>query len=165
MKKAWSMFNYLLRPPRILLLIVAAVLLTILIYIFSTGNTESMLLYPVYFLSAYLLCVLIIAVPQMTKRIKSAIMNSRAAKKAASSEIVRRYMHDLAFRGSISIYNGMTANFIYAIFRIVTGIRYMSVWFISMAVYYMVLGSLRAYLLFSYRRGEKDEYLCYRRTA
>lgn len=93
-------------------------------------------------------------------------MNSRAAQKAASSAIVRRYLHDLAFRGSVSIYQGMTVNFFYVVFRVSAGIRYASAWFISMAVYYLVLGGLRAYLIFSYRRRDaKDEYRCYRRTA
>ena len=63
----------------------------------------------------------------------------------------------------------MIVNFFYVLFRIATGIRYASVWFISMAVYYMVLGGLRAYLISSYRRREAGglsfEYHCYRRTA
>lgn len=47
-----------------------------------------------------------------------------------------RYANDLAFRDSINIYQGMTVNFLYVLFRIVMGIQYASVWFISMAVYY-----------------------------
>ena len=160
------MLDRLLHPPKWVLLIVPAIVFAALIFIFATGNTESALAYPVYCMSAYSLCILLAAVPRLTKRIKSAIMNSRAAQWAASSAIVSRYLHDLAFRGSISIYQGMTANFFYMIFRIVTGIRYASVWLISMAVYYLVLGGLRAYLVFSYRRRDaKDEYLCYRHAA
>lgn len=160
------MLNKLLHPPKWVLLIVPTVVFAALIFIFATDKTESALAYLVYCMSAYSLCVLIAAVPQMTKRIKSAIMNTRAAQKAASSVVVSRYLHDLAFRGSISIYQGMTVNFFYVIFRIVAGIRYASVWFISMAVYYLVLGGLRAYLIFSYRRRDANsEYRCYRRTA
>ena len=166
MKKARIMLNKLLHPPKWVLLIVPTVVFAALIFIFATDKTESALAYLVYCMSAYSLCVLIAAVPQMTKRIKSAIMNTRAAQKAASSVVVSRYLHDLAFRGSISIYQGMTVNFFYVIFRIVAGIRYASVWFISMAVYYLVLGGLRAYLIFSYRRRDANsEYRCYRRTA
>ena len=160
------MLSKLLHPPKWVLLIVPTVVFAALIFIFATDKTESALAYPVYCMSAYSLCVLIAAVPQMTKRIKSAIMSTRAAQKAASSVVVSRYLHDLAFRGSISIYQGMTVNFFYVIFRIVAGIRYASVWFISMAVYYLVLGGLRAYLIFSYRRRDANsEYRCYRRTA
>lgn len=52
------------------------------------------------------------------------------------------------------------------IFRIYAGVRYASVWFISMAVYYLVLGGLRVYLIQSYRHRDRiDESRCYRRTA
>ena len=75
-------------------------------------------------------------------------------------------MNDLAFRGNISIYQGMVINFFYVVFRVITGIRYASVWFISMAVYYLVLGGLRAYLVICYRhRNANTEYCGYRRTA
>ena len=60
----------------------------------------------------------------------------------------------------------MTVNFLYVLFHIVVGIRYTSVWFISMAVYYLVLGILRLFLILSYRnRYDIDELRCYRRTA
>ena len=80
-----------------------------------------------------------------------------------------RYLHDLAFRGSLSIYQGMIINFLYVLFCIGAGIRYTSVWFISMAAYHMVLGGLRAYLASCDRRREacgfSFAYRCYRRTA
>lgn len=75
----------------------------------------------------------------------------------------------MAFRGSVGIYQGAAVNFLYLLFRIIAGIRYASVWFISIAAYYLVLGGLRSYLIFSYRRRRKYgisyEYRCYRRTA
>lgn len=93
----------------------------------------------------------------------------RAVKKIAGTKIGGRYLSDMAFRGSIGIYQGMAVNFLYLLFRVIAGIRYASVWFISIAVYYLVLGTLRAYLIFSYRRRKKYglsyEYRCYRRTA
>lgn len=77
-----------------------------------------------------------------------------------------KYVNDLAFRGSVSIYQGMAVNFLYVLFRIVVGIRYASVWFISMAVYYLVLAVLRLSLILNYRHKSKIlELRCYRRTA
>ena len=58
--------------------------------------------------------------------------------KATASKIMGCYLTDTAFRGSINIYQGMTVNFFYVVFRVIAGIRYASVWFISMAVYYLV---------------------------
>lgn len=78
-------------------------------------------------------------------------------------------MNDKLFRSSVSIYQGMAANFLYMLFRFVTAVQYASVWFFSIAIYYMVLCVMRAYLAFGYRRREeKDlsyELKCYRRTA
>lgn len=60
----------------------------------------------------------------------------------------------------------MTVNFCYVIFRVVMGICYASVWFISMAIYYLVLGGLRASLIAGARRRDAEsEVRCYRRTA
>ena len=45
-------------------------------------------------------------------------------------------------------------------------IRYASVWFLSMVVYYLVLGGLRAYLIVCYRRRTLElERRCYHATA
>lgn len=41
----------------------------------------------------------------------------------------------------------MTANFLYAAFRAAVGIRYRSVWFVSMAIYYLLLGAIRLSLI------------------
>lgn len=77
-----------------------------------------------------------------------------------------KYVSDLAFRGSVSIYQGIAVNFFYGLFRIVVGIRYASVWFVSMAVYYLVLAVLRLSLILNYRHKSKtDELRCYRRTG
>ena len=77
-----------------------------------------------------------------------------------------KYVGDLAFRGSVSIYQGMMVNFFYVVFRIFVGIRYASVWFITIAIYYLLLGVMRLSLILSYRnRNVKSELRCYRRTA
>lgn len=77
-----------------------------------------------------------------------------------------RYTHDPAFRGSVNLCQGMAANFLYVLFRVIVGIRYTSVWFVSMAIYYLVLGILRLMLIVSYhRRSVEREWTCYRRTA
>lgn len=166
MKRARMILAKLLHPPKWVLFIVPPVGFAALIFIFAANREESALAYLAYCMSAYSLCILLAAVPGLAKRVKSGFTNSRIAQKLSSSSVGGRYLHDLAFRGSISIYQGMTVNFFYVVFRIVDGIRYASVWFISMAVYYLVLGGLRAYLIFSYRRRDtKDEAVCYRRTA
>ena len=160
------MLSRALHPPVWVLCTVPTVVFAALILVFAADKTESAPAYPVYCMSAYSLLILLAAVPGLTKRVKSAILNSRIAQKAVSTPLLGQYLTDTAFRGSVGICQGMTINFLHVVFRIAAGVRYASVWFISMAVYYMVWGGLRAYLMFSYRRRDGEgESRCYRRTA
>ena len=89
-------------------------------------------------------------------------MGKEAPAKAAASPITGHHFKDLAFRGCISFYQGIAVNLFYVVFRVMAAIRYASVWFLSMAVYYLVLGGLRAYLIVCYRRRTPElERRCY----
>lgn len=159
----------LLYPPKGILYILPPVVFSALIFIFATGKQESGLAYSVYCMSAYSLIILIAVFPKYCKLIKNSIAENRLTKRILSFDIVKRYLSDMSFRGGFSIYQGMTVNLLYALFRTVTGIMYSSVWFISMAVYHIVLGGIRAYLIYCYRRIDKTnsfyEYGCYRKIA
>ena len=154
-------FKKILHPPIWVLISVPPVVFAALIFVFAIGQNNSAPAYAIYGLSAYCLAVIILRIPRLVRGAKAGIM-----RRINSAEFGSRYVNDPAFRESISICQGVAANFFYVIFRIVLGIRYASVWFISMAVYYLVLGVLRLSLILSYRRrGEIDEVRCYRRTA
>lgn len=166
MKRAKIIITRILRPPKRALLIVPLISFAALIFVFIYEKTESMLAYPIYCMSAYSLTVLCAAVPNVVRKTTQMIKNSRIMRRISSVEIMDRYLADMAFRGKLSIYQGMTVNFLYTIFRAVTGIRYASAWFISMAVYYLILGIIRAYLIVCYKeRHVKDENICYKNTA
>lgn len=74
-----------------------------------------------------------------------------------------RLLSDLSLQGNINIYQGMIVSFFYTIFKAITGIYYASAWFISIAVYYLCLGVIRAYLIISYKK--KDEVKTYRNVG
>lgn len=166
MERAKIVLQRLLRPGKWVLIFLPPVSFAALVFIFATRNTYSAPAYMIYGMSAYSLTIWIAAFLRLTKRIKSAILGSRVIQKAASSKITKRYLNDPAFRGSVSIYQGMAGNFLYMVFRIIAGIRYASVWFVSMAVYYLVLGGLRCYLIVCYRRRNPElERRCCHTTA
>ena len=161
MKKLLTAANRLLHPPMWVRLVLSPAVFVALVYVFAAGQERSALAYPVFCMSAYCLTVLILPLPEWIRRTKAALIQ-----RVSGSAFGGRYLHDLAFRGSVSIYQGMTVNFFYVVFRVAAGIRYASVWFISMAVYYLVLGCLRAYLIVCYRRRDPElERRCYRITA
>lgn len=161
MKQVLTVLHKLLHPPTRMLIFMPPVVFAALIFVFITGQTDSTLACLIFGLSAYCSAILILPLPKGIQRAKARItrwINGKA--------FGRKYMRDLAFRGSVSLYQGMTMNFLYAVFRMAVGIRYASMWFLSMAVYYLALGILRLSLVLSYRRRtETDELRCYRRTA
>lgn len=161
MRKVLTLINKFLHPPKLVLILVPPIVFASLAYIFITGRNGSALAYPIYCMSAYCLTILVLPIPKLARKAKATVMQW-----INSTAFGGRYVNDLAFRGSVSIYQGMLVNFLYVVFRIVVGIRYASVWFISMAVYYLVLGVLRLSLILSYRHKDKvNEPHCYRRTA
>lgn len=166
MKRIGSFLQRALHPPVWALICVPVVSFATLAAVFTGHYEDSAPAYLVYGMSAYSLAVWVAAVPGLTRRAKAAIMDRKLMRKAVVSPVAGRYLKDLAFRGSISIYQGMTVNFFYVVFRIAAGLRYASVWFVSMAVYYLVLGVLRAYLIAGWRhRDPERERRCYRTTA
>ena len=161
MKKALAIVDKLLHPPKWVLFLVSPVVFAALISIFCIGQKNSALAYPIYGLSAYCLTILILPLPRLLRNAKACAMQ-----RLNDTKFGGRYVNDLAFRGNVSIYQGMMVNFLYVLFRIIVGIRYASVWFISMAVYYLVLAVLRLSLIMDYRHKSKAiEMRCYRRTA
>lgn len=127
MKEVLSFVVKLLHPPKWVLLFLPPVVFALLISLFVKGQTDT-LAYPVYFLSAYCLTIWVIPIPALVKKAKAFVMG-----RLTGTQLGSKYVCDLAFRGSVSIYQGMTVNFLYVVFRVAVGVRYASVWFLSMA--------------------------------
>lgn len=133
-----------------------------LIYLFVSGGNTGAPAYVIYTISAYCLTVVALRIPGMTK----SISGSRAVKRLTGSRFGRRYLSDPVFRGAVGIIPGTAADLFCAVFRAMIGIRYSSVWFLSMAVYCLGLGILRLSLLLDFRRRNiTAEVRSYRRTA
>lgn len=166
MERAKRIAQTLLHPPVWVLILVPLLSFGALAAIFARQCTETVPAYLIYGMSAYSLTIWCIALPPLISRAKSRIMGSKLAAAADRRPELRRYFDDPAYRGSVSLYQGVTVNFLYVAFRVATGVRYSSVWFLSIAVYYFVLGALRLYLIVGYRRrSPARERRCYRTTA
>ena len=59
--------------------------------------------------------------------------------------VMKRYRRDAVFRLRINLYFGLIFNIAYALFKLIFGIYYHSMWFIAIAFYYMVLICIKAY--------------------
>lgn len=160
MKRARTLLDKLLHPPKWVLLTLPPTVFAALIYVLLKGK-NGMPAYMIYCMSAYCLTIWILPLPRLFRKAKANIMHW-----LTGMTFGRKYIGNLAFRGSVSIYQGMVVNFLYVVFRIFVSIRYASVWFLTIAIYYLLLGLMRLALILSYRsRIVKSELRCYRRTA
>lgn len=161
MEKARAVLNKLLHPPRWGLFLLPPIVFAAFTYVLLKGQKSSTLTYMIYSMSAYCLTIWILPLPRLLRKTKANIMH-----RLTGTVFGGKYIGDLAFRGSASIWQGMMVNFLYVVFRIFMGIRYASVWFITIAIYYLLLGIMRLSLILSYRnRSVKSELRSYRKTA
>ena len=161
MEKAKVIFNRILYPPIWLMLCIASASFAALIFIFAARVPESICSYMIYSMSAYSLTIISLRLPRVIGSLKGSF-----DRLVSRSETAERYFSDISFRAAVSIYQGAAINLLYTVFRVTVGILYTSVWFISMAVYYLCLGVIRIYLIHSYKRRDiKAEITCYKNTA
>ena len=161
MKNVLAVLDKLLHPPKWALLTLPPIVFAALTYVLLKGQKSSMLTYMIYCMSVYCLTIWILPLPRLFRKAKANTMH-----RLTGTVFGGKYIGDLAFRGSVSIYQGMMVNFLYVVFRIFVGIRYASVWFLTIAIYYLLLAIMRLSLILSYRnRNMKSELRCYRRTA
>lgn len=132
----------LIFPPIWLMIILTLFSAVALVVVFVKNLNNSPISYVVYVLSFYTLlvdCIFFGTVfPKRYKKVK---------KKIYSHPVGNRYMTDMAFRTHISLYLSLTINLLYVATNLFSGIYYRSVWFITLASYYIILVIMRFLLL------------------
>ena len=118
MKKARTLLKRLLHPPKWVLLTLPPIVFAALTDVLLNGK-NSMPAYMIYGMSAYCLIIWILPLPRLLREAKEAML-----RRLNGTVFGRKYLGDLAFRGSVSIYQGMMVNFFYVVFRLLVGIRY-----------------------------------------
>ena len=170
MKKAKIILDKILRPPVLIVIILPVIAFAGLIYIFATDNGDSTAAYVFYALSAYSLAILVIGLPKILPRLAGKI-RAAIAKKSESIKFLNSYLTDKKFKSDVKLCQGAIIDALYSVFKLVTGIIYSSVWFVTLAVYHLVLGILRVFLVLCGRKSNKSdekllcEYRHYNLTA
>ena len=155
-KKLKSIFypnNYII----ILSLFIIIFSLIYLIYFNGFGTPISYILYLVMTYSLIVICIKIYKIVKL--KIKLVINNNKYLKK---------YVNNHIFRYKLSLFISLLFNVIYAMFKLTSGIIFKSIWFISFALYYLLLVILRANILkeeLNNKTSLLDEYIKYRKTA
>ena len=141
--------------------------LTVLLAMFGYGFVLAVAVFEIaipvlqylsYICSAYALIITITGFPHFiafTKSVKRYINGHSLMKKLQSTSMGGRFFSDIRFRTEISLYQGLFINLLYIAMKMFSGIYYHSVWFISLAVYYILLAVMR-FLLLQPGKRKKD---------
>lgn len=133
-------------PPVWVIIVLTVICTAALIYIFLNKLEEAPIAYVAYVLAFYTLSVICIflwmVLPGRYKEIKKRIYDH---------PVGNRYMTDMAFRTHISLYASLTVNLLYVGVNVLSYVLYRSMWFVVLAVYYMILSCMR-FLLVRYVR-------------
>ena len=143
----WKKIGKKLLFPNIFIIILFTIISAVaLFYVFSNGLEASWFAYVFYFISAYALTILV-AFCCMTIPRKYRIIKHKMLKNPWGN----RYLTDAAFRTHVSLYISLMINIFYVGVNGYSYWLFRSVWFIILAVYYMILAIMR-FLLLEYAR-------------
>ena len=111
---------------------------------------KPILQYASYAASAYALIVTITGFVYINTAIggvRKFISDHPLMKKFRSTKVGEKYMTNVRFRAGVSLYQGFFVNLLYIVMKLVSGIMYRSLWFIALAVYYILLAVMRFMLV------------------
>ena len=163
LKKIFSKVFCLSPLPTILISIPSYALV---IYVLASGMENSIISYLAYALSAYALVITITGTAGIIGWIRRGIDSHPLIKKLHGIPVFERFLYEAEFRTETALYQGFAVNLIYAGIKLFSGIYYHSVWFITLAAYYILLAVMRFSLLVFVRgkgNSEGDKVLELRR--
>lgn len=146
---------FCLRPVPTLLISVPSYALVI--YALAKEDVHPVIAYAAYFLSAYAFVITITGITGIICLVRQGIGNHPFVRKMLGIPLVERYLKEDTFRAETALYQGFFINLLYAGIKMFSGILYGSVWFITLAVYYILLAVMRASLLHYVRKNGKDK--------
>lgn len=154
-KKTKKILKRIFFLPPVWTLLISIPSYGLVIYALVCENRKQEIAYLAYFLSAYALVISITGITGIIHWIRIGIENHPFVKKVLSVPFLNRCVKEHVFRAEVSLYAGFLINLLYAGIKLFSGVFYKSVWFITLAVYYILLAVMRFSLLHHVRRREK----------
>ena len=139
MERMKQMLYKLLFPRLVVLIIIVLVASALLGYTFWSGNEYSPVAYISYVLSAYALIIVCARIVRMPKGDFKAVLHR--------NKYVHRYQTDIPFKTQVSLYLSLGLNLLFVAMKLFYGVYYRSIWFGTLAVYYIILAIMRFLLL------------------
>lgn len=139
MERFKRILHKLLLPGIAVVLISVPVAAALLVYTFLFGDQDSALAYVSYVVSAYSLTIVCAYIAKIPKGGFREILHR--------NPYVHRYLTDLPFKTHVSLYLSLGVNLLFVAMKLFFGVYYRSVWFGTLAVYYILLAVMRFLLL------------------
>ncbi|MGN0415402.1 MAG: hypothetical protein ACI4FX_07915 [Agathobacter sp.] len=142
----------------VLTLLIAVPSFAFVIFCLTKETVPPAIAYISYALSAYAMIITITGMADLIRWIREKIFDHPVVNKVLGIPLVERYLSETAFRAEISLYPSLFINLMYAGIKLISGIYYKSVWFGTLAVYYILLALMRFSLLHHVRkRGKRQQ--------
>lgn len=119
----------------------------LVIYALTGKNVNPAVSYVSYFLSAYALIITVIGITGVVRFVRQGIDRHPLVRRALDVPLIGRFLREDMFRAEAALYQGFFINLLYAGIKMFSGFFYRSVWFVTLAVYYILLAIMRASLL------------------
>ena len=143
--KDWKQIGKrLLFPGRAVLLAGVPLAAALLAYAFAVEGGEGIVSYVAFAFSSYMTVAVCACMPRLVRE---------AIALAHRIPWLHRYMTDDHVRMHVSLYLSLGLNMLYAVMKLLMGVYFRSVWFVTLGVYYALLTALRFMLLGHVRRN------------
>lgn len=145
MGRVKKVFYSLLFPKTAIVILSVPVSAGLLLYTFLVAGEESPLAYISYIVSAYSLTIVCTNLVPVVKKGKRWVRQN---------PYISRYLEDIPFKLRVSLNLSLGVNLLYAIVNALSGIYYHSVWFGTLAAYYIFLAVMRFLLVrYAHKNG------------
>lgn len=148
MERLKQVLHKMLFPGVAAVLISVPIAAVLLVYTFAFGHENSPIAYLAYIFSAYSLTILCVWVAKNGGNAKKEIQST-----IHQNDLAHRYLTDISFKMQVSLYLSLGINMLYAAMKLFCGVYYRSVWFGTLAVYYIMLALMRFLLLYHSNRN------------
>lgn len=143
--KDWKQIGKrLLFPGRAVLLAGVPLAAALLAYAFVVEGGEGIVSYVAFAFSSYMTVAVCACMPRLVRE---------AIALAHRIPWLHRYMTDDHVRMHVSLYLSLGLNMLYAVMKLLMGVYFRSVWFVTLGVYYALLTAMRFMLLGHVRRN------------
>lgn len=150
-----NIIDKLLYPNKITGFIIFNISFLLLVYVFTFNKENTPLAYITYPLSTYALVFFCIWFFKFC--------NTKIKLIKSNSKLYKKYSNNSKTIAKILLYLSFTINLIYGLFKLIMGIYYKSEWFITFAIYYLLLCIMKFSIISNTKNGEfgkniKEEY-------